>query len=73
MNDSTAFAGFSLKALTVQGSNAEQEEASQKLAVNWEWDDLDIGFNLLYMIELLNNLKNSEVNFHFAATPKACS
>ena len=62
---------FTKGSLTVQGSNAEQEEASQKLAVNWEWDDLDIGFNLLYMIELLNNLKNSEVNFHFAATPKS--
>lgn len=62
---------FSQDVLHVQGNNAEQEEASQKLAVSWQWTDLDIGFNLIYMIELLNTLKNSEINFHFAATPKS--
>ena len=62
---------FSRGQLVVQGNNAEQEEASQRLDIAWEWDDLDIGFNLLYMIELLNNLKTTEVNFHFAATPKS--
>lgn len=62
---------FSEGELIIQGNNAEQEEASQMLSVPWRWADLDIGFNLLYMIELLSNLKNAEVDFHFAATPKS--
>lgn len=57
--------------LLIQGNNAEQEEASQTVHAPWTWGELDIGFNLLYMIELLTNLKNSEVDFHFAPTPKS--
>lgn len=62
---------FNSGSLLVQGNNAEQEEASQTIPVDWEWDELDIGFNLLYMLELLNNLKSNEIIFHFAPTPKS--
>ena len=57
-----------------QGTNNEQEEeATQDIAVDWTWDDLDMGFNVLYLIDALSNLKNNEVSFHFAQTPRACS
>ncbi|MDO5530430.1 DNA polymerase III subunit beta [Sutterella sp.] len=62
---------FSQGQLLIQGNNAEQEEARQTLTAPWTWPELDIGFNLIYMIELLTNLKNSEVDFHFAPTPKS--
>ena len=62
---------FSQGQLLIQGNNNEQEEARQTLPVAWTWADLDIGFNLVYMIELLSNLRNSEIDFHFAPTPKS--
>ena len=58
MNDSTAFAGFSLKALSqfrvVMRNKKKQVKSSLSTGSG---TILDIGFNLLYMIELLNNLK----------------
>lgn len=62
---------FSTNQLLIQGNNNEQEEARQMLPVTWSWADLDIGFNLVYMIELLSNLRNDEIDFHFAATPRS--
>lgn len=62
---------FSKNQLLIQGNNNEQEEARQTLPITWGWSDLDIGFNLVYMIELLTNLKTVEVDFHFAATPRS--
>lgn len=57
--------------LQIQGTNNEQEEATQDIAVDWTWDDLDMGFNVLYLIDALSNLKNNEVSFHFAQTPRS--
>lgn len=57
--------------LQIQGTNNEQEEATQDIAVEWNWDDLDMGFNVLYLIDVLSNLKNNEVSFHFAPTPRS--
>lgn len=57
--------------LQIQGTNAEQEEANQNLSIDWKWPELDIGFNITYVLDVLSNLKNSEVMFYFAATPKS--
>lgn len=57
--------------LMIQGTNAEQEEASQNIAVTWPWAELDIGFNVVYLLEVLSALKTSEVTFHFAPTPRS--
>ena len=57
--------------LQIQGTNNEQEEATQDIAVEWTWEDLDMGFNVLYLIDALSNLKNNEVSFHFAPTPRS--
>ncbi len=57
--------------LLIQGSNSEQEEANQVININWTWNDLDIGFNVVYLLDVLTALKNTEVTFHFAATPKS--
>lgn len=57
--------------LLIQGSNSEQEEANQVIDIDWSWGDLDIGFNVIYLLDVLTSLKNTEVVFHFAATPKS--
>ena len=57
--------------LLIQGTNSEQEEANQIIDIDWNWNDLDIGFNVIYLLDVLTALKNTEVCFHFAATPKS--
>ena len=49
--------------LTVQSTNSDQEEAQDVLDIDYTGDDIDIGFNLLYLQDVLNNLKSEEVQF----------
>ncbi|HVY08275.1 MAG TPA: DNA polymerase III subunit beta [Burkholderiales bacterium] len=43
-------------------SNAEQEEAEEELAVDYASEALDIGFNIVYLLDVLNNLGVEEVD-----------
>lgn len=51
--------------LKVQSSNAEQEEASDDLDVDYAGDTIEIGFNVSYLLDCLNNLKSDTVQLHF--------
>ena len=41
--------------LRIAASNAEQEEATEELEVDYEGDAIDIGFNVTYLIDVLAN------------------
>lgn len=45
--------------------NAEQEEAEEDLDVAYDGAPLDIGFNVSYLLDVLNNLERSEVEWAF--------
>ncbi len=47
--------------LRVSSTNAEQEEASEDLEVDYSGDPVDIGFNVQYLLDVLSNLKNKTV------------
>lgn len=47
--------------LRVSSTNAEQEEASEDLEVDYSGDPVDIGFNVQYLLDVLSNLKNKVV------------
>ena len=42
--------------LKIVSSNAEQEEAHEELEVDYAGDALDIGFNITYLLDVLNNV-----------------
>ena len=42
--------------LKLISSNAEQEEAVEELEVDYDGDGLDIGFNVSYLLDVLNNV-----------------
>ncbi|MHA7877493.1 MAG: DNA polymerase III subunit beta [Bacteroidota bacterium] len=46
-------------------------EASERLACEYEGDDLEIGFNAKFLIEMLTNLASEEIEMHFSAPSKA--
>jgi DNA polymerase-3 subunit beta len=48
------------------------EEAEEELEVNYTGDALDIGFNVTYLIDVLNNVTNHEVVFSFADANSSC-
>jgi len=51
--------------LRIVSSNAEQEEAEETLEVNYAGDALDIGFNVNYLLDVLNNVAGDQVECGF--------
>src|SRR6266404_3623567 len=51
--------------LKLVSSNAEQEEAQEELDVKYSGDALDIGFNVNYLLDVLNNVSGSAVECAF--------
>ena len=51
--------------LKIVSSNAEQEEAEETLEVGYAGDALDIGFNVNYLLDVLNNVTGSELECRF--------
>lgn len=51
--------------LKIVSSNAEQEEAHEELEVKYSGDALDIGFNVNYLLDVLNNISGTPVECAF--------
>lgn len=51
--------------LKLIAANAEQEEAQEEIEVNYGGDALDVGFNVGYLLDVLNNLQVDEVQWSF--------
>jgi len=51
--------------LKIVSSNAEQEEAHEEVEIKYSGDGLDIGFNVNYLLDVLNNVAGSEVECRF--------
>ncbi|MBM3390513.1 MAG: DNA polymerase III subunit beta [Betaproteobacteria bacterium] len=52
--------------LKIISSNADQEEAQEELEVDYDAEALDIGFNVNYLLDVLNNVSNDEVEMRLA-------
>lgn len=48
--------------LKISSTNADQEEAIEEIELDYTGDDIDIGFNVTYLLDVLGNLKNDEVS-----------
>lgn len=51
--------------LRIQAQNAEQEEATDELDIEYDGEELDVGFNVSYLLDCLNNLKCEQILLHF--------
>lgn len=58
--------------LRLISTNSEQEEAEEELEISYSGDALDVGFNVTYMIDVLNNISNDQVVFSFADASSSC-
>ena len=47
--------------ITIQSTNAEQEEAQEEIETDYSGDAVEIGFNVSYLLDVLSNLKNEKV------------
>jgi len=51
--------------LRIGASNAEQEEAREELEIDYAGDDIEIGFNVSYLIDALANIEVEMVRLEF--------
>lgn len=51
--------------LKVTAANAEQEEAQEEIEIDYQGDSLDIGFNVSYLLDVLNNTSVEYIWWHF--------
>jgi len=57
---------FSQSELKITANNPEQEQAEEEIEINFPFEDLEIGFNVSYVLDVLNAIKDSEVKFTLA-------
>ncbi|MDP2880672.1 MAG: DNA polymerase III subunit beta [Azonexus sp.] len=51
--------------LKLIAANAEQEEAVEEIEVDYTGDVIDVGFNVGYLLDVLNNIHTEEVQWSF--------
>jgi DNA polymerase-3 subunit beta len=52
--------------LKIISSNAEQEEAQEEIEIDYNGETLDVGFNVTYLLDVLNNVNNEIIELHLA-------
>jgi len=58
--------------LAIQANNPDQEEAEEELAVNYSESEVEIGFNVTYIIDVLNVLTSEEVVLKLKDSNSSC-
>ncbi|MBL4908873.1 MAG: DNA polymerase III subunit beta [Alteromonadaceae bacterium] len=52
--------------LKITANNPEQEEAEEIIEIDFPYDELEIGFNVSYVLDVLNAIKDEKVKFTLA-------
>jgi DNA polymerase III subunit beta len=52
--------------MKIMSSNADQEDALEEIEVNFTHDQIDIGFNVTYLLDVLNNVSGESIQMHLA-------
>lgn len=63
---------FSKNSLELLAHNPEQEEAKEELPIEYQGDDLVIGFNVSYLIEVLNVLETKNIKLMLSDSNSSC-
>lgn len=58
--------------LKLQAHNPEQEEAEEEVEVRYQGDELEIGFNVSYLLDALNAVPGEAVQVHLSDPNSSC-
>jgi len=56
---------LSAGSLKIMAANAEQEEAQEEIEVEYNGEPLDVGFNVAYLLDVLNNTVDETIEWGF--------
>jgi len=57
---------FSNSELKITANNPEQEQAEEFIEIDFPYDEVEVGFNVSYVLDVLNAVKDSKVKFTLA-------
>lgn len=63
---------FSPERLVVTANNPEHEEAEEELSIDYSATDLDIAFNVAYLIEALTACEGEQVKINLTDSNSCC-
>lgn len=55
---------FAENTLKIVGNNTEREEAQEEIEIQYAHESIDIGFNVNYLLDVLNNTSSDDVECH---------
>jgi DNA polymerase-3 subunit beta len=58
--------------LVLQAHNPEQEEAEEELELNYSGEDMEIGFNVNYLLDALGAIDTADVELGFTDANSSC-
>lgn len=58
--------------LTLQAHNPEQEEAEDQIEVTYSGEELEIGFNVTYLLDALSAIETDRVNIALTDSNSSC-
>ena len=58
--------------VVLQAHNPEQEEAEEELEINYKGDDIEIGFNVNYLLDALGVIESEEVTLSVVDSNSSC-
>lgn len=63
---------FSTNLLRATVNNPEQEEAVEEIDINYNDEELEIGFNVSYLVDALNSIKSDEIEMTLIDPNSSC-
>ncbi|WP_044408238.1 DNA polymerase III subunit beta [Thiomicrospira microaerophila] len=63
---------FEHNLLTVHAQNAEQDESHEDMAIDYQGERIEIGFNVGYLLDVLNSLKDEVITLNMKDSSNSC-
>lgn len=63
---------FTSNLLTIETQNSERENSKEELMVDYDSDDLTIGFNISYILDVVNISNDEYIDFELKSTDTSC-
>ena len=57
---------LSTDSLKILSTNSEQEDAQEEIEISYTGEPLDVGFNVTYLLDVLNNVSTETIELHLA-------
>ncbi len=58
--------------LKMISTNSEQEQAEEEMEIKYQGENIDVGFNVTYLIDVLNNIQFDKLHFAFKDSSSSC-